>query len=77
MKQLEMNQMEMLEGGRSWNCHGGSQVGNWLSVTGVVLLGVATVATGGGALAIVAGTWGTLATVSGGIVGAGNLIAGC
>ena len=77
MKTLEWNQLEMLEGGRSWDCDGGSKAGNWLSVTGVVLLGVATVATGGGALAIVAGTWGTLATVSGGIVGAGNIIAGC
>ncbi|GEM_PF-5045103 len=73
MKQLEFTKMEDLQGG-AWKC---SNAGDWFGVAGLVLLGVATVATGGTALAIVAGTWSTLATVTGGAISAGNLVAGC
>lgn len=72
MRKLEISEMGFTQGGASWKC---TNAGNWFSVAGLAFTAVALVAVG--PVGIIAGTWAGLSTATGGLIGAGDLIAGC
>ena len=69
---MEFTELSLIQGGAEWRC---TNAGSWFSIAAGALAVVGFFATG--PVAIIAGTWGVLASGSGFIIDVGDRIAGC